>query len=125
MTATTDRGRKLLIVEDEVVIAMFLENEAARAGFRVLPTQTSVAGALLAVDAAPPDAAILDLQIAGETAYPVAEALMARGVPFVFTSGRNAVAPPRYRSVPLVTKPFEFADVMDALAAAENTGARP
>ncbi len=110
----------LLIVEDEAMIAMFLEQEAERAGYRLLPTQGNVADALRAVEASPPDVAILDMHLCGEAAYPVADALMALGVPFVFTSGREAILPPRYRGVPCVSKPFAFDDVMGALARAKD-----
>ncbi len=115
MRPTPVDTRSLLIVEDEAMIAMLLEDEAARAGYRVLPLADTVADALHTIEIERPDVAILDMSIAGELVYPVADALGARGVPFVFISGREAAAPPRYSGAPCIIKPFAVDDVLQVL----------
>ncbi len=107
----------LLIVEDEAVIGMLLEDEGRRAGYRVLPIAVDVHDALARLEQATPGAAIVDMNLAGTSALPVADMLAARNVPFVFISGREVVAPPRHRDVPCIAKPFAVSDVMAALAA--------
>ena len=67
----------------------------------------------------PVDAAILDLNLGGEKAYPIAEALEARGVPFLFTTGYDAAdMPPAWRHVPRLEKPVDVAVVVRALRSA-------
>jgi DNA-binding response OmpR family regulator len=81
-------GRLVLVVEDEFLIAMDLEVRLERHGWRVLGPAATVAGALRLLDGGGerPDVALLDADLRGEAATPVAERLRALGVPFVLAS---------------------------------------
>ncbi len=105
------RGWRILVVEDQYLIADGMRRELAREGATVVGPAPSVAAALALVDAQALDAAILDLNLADdERVFPVAEALQARGIPFVFASGCAASdVPPQWRHVLRVEKPVEIA----------------
>jgi two-component system, response regulator PdtaR len=79
-------GRLVLVVEDELLIAMDLELLLQRNGWRVLGPAATVAEALWLLQGATPDVALLDINLRGELVTPVAEELRARGVPFVLAS---------------------------------------
>ena len=84
------RGWLVLVVEDEFLIAMGLEDLLERHGWRVLGPAASVAQALRLLDGdGTPDVALLDVNLGGELVAPVAEALRARGVPFVLASAQD------------------------------------
>ena len=98
----------ILVVEDEPLIAMMLEDFIDMLGKRHVGTADNVAEALALVDAGGIDAAILDVNLrAGETSWPIAERLAARGVPFIFASGglSDTVAEP-FADRPVLSKPF-------------------
>lgn len=77
----------VLLVEDELFVALDLQDTIEEAGFSVDGPYISVASALTAVGSALPDCAILDVQLADGEVYPVAEALVSAGVPIIFHSG--------------------------------------
>ncbi|WP_311271192.1 response regulator [Sphingobium sp. WCS2017Hpa-17] len=77
----------VLLVEDELFVALDLQDTIEGAGFSVDGPYISVSSALTAVGSALPDCAILDVQLADGEVYPVAEALVAAGVPVIFHSG--------------------------------------
>ena len=103
------RGRRVLVVEDEYILAEDLREELEQQGAEVMGPVASVADALELVDAEPaPEMAILDINLQGELVYPVADALRARGIPLIFTTGYDAQAIPKaYSDVPRVEKPVE------------------
>ena len=78
--------RAVLIVEDEMCLAMLLQDLLEDAGYNVLMAARLPAAVALA-ESAEIDAAILDINLAGTEVFPAAEVLRGRGVPFVFTSG--------------------------------------
>jgi DNA-binding response OmpR family regulator len=80
------RDPLILVVEDEALIAMDLERTLRLNGHRVLGPAMTVAAALRLLDGEAPDVALLDVNLRGEMVTPVAEALRARGVPFVLAS---------------------------------------
>ncbi|MGU3362955.1 response regulator [Methylobacterium sp. M6A4_1b] len=81
-------GRRVLVVEDEYFLADELDQALEEAGATVLGPAPSVRAALDLLESGPaPDVATVDVNLGGEMAYPVAEALLARGVPFLFTTG--------------------------------------
>lgn len=110
-------GRRVLIVEDGSLVAMLLETiledmECVPVG----PAANVDEGAALARDAADLDAALLDVNVAGRQVFPVAEALKARGVPFVFSTGYGEGGlPDEWRGNPTIQKPFTEIAVRDAL----------
>jgi DNA-binding response OmpR family regulator len=80
------RGKHILIVEDEIFLAMMLQDLLEDDGYDVSKV-ASVSDALDAIGSRLPSAAILDVNLAGEQAYPVARALRELGIPFMFATG--------------------------------------
>jgi DNA-binding response OmpR family regulator len=115
MQPSDDRPR-VLVVEDEALIAMDLEAALLRAGYAVVgPAATVAAGTALAATE-PLRAAVLDVNIAGELVFPVADALARRRVPFLFVTGYGPEAlPSRFRDRPLLRKPCLHRAVLAAL----------
>jgi CheY-like chemotaxis protein len=109
---------RILIVEDEPLIAMMLEDFLDVLDRQVVGTADTVAGALAHIGEAPVDAAILDVNLrGGEKSTPVAEALAARDIPFVFaTGGTEEGLDERFRDRPRLLKPFTMDGVAKALA---------
>ena len=103
------QGRRGLVVEDEYMLAEDLRAELEREGAEVMGPVASVADALELLRSGPaPDMAILDINLGGEMAYPVADALRARDIPFIFATGYEAQAIPKaYSDVPRAEKPVE------------------
>lgn len=113
------RDRRVLVVEDEYMLADTMERGLRKAGATVLGPVPSVAQALALLAAEPDiDAAVLDINLDGERVFPVADALAARGVPFLFTTGYDASdLPAAYAGVTRCGKPVDVAAVVRALAA--------
>lgn len=82
-------GRSVLLVEDELLVALDIEQVLKTAGFRVLGPVSSVTSALALLKTEKPDAAILDLNLRGELVTPVARRLREMGVPFVLSTAYN------------------------------------
>ena len=122
---------RLLLVEDEALVAMMLEDILVELGCTVAAVTSTVAQALdLAVRLAPSlDAALLDVNVGGEKIYPVAEALKAQGVPFLFVTGYGRGAlDERYPEAIVVTKPYTVKTLTAGLAALpprDKTGSNP
>jgi DNA-binding response OmpR family regulator len=109
--------RRVLIVEDETLLALDLEMTLAECGCHVVGPVGSVAAAIEAVALGPPDMAVLDLNLNGESAVPIADALVERGVPFVFVTGHDRDhLPERHRDAAIVGKPHRPADLLRELA---------
>ena len=113
-------GRRVLIVEDESLVAMLLETILEDMGCTpVGPASNIDEGLRLATEETPLDAALLDVNVAGRQVFPVAEALKARGVPFVFSTGYGEGGlPDEWRGQSTIQKPFTEAAVRDALMVA-------
>lgn len=110
-------GSRLLLVEDDYLVAAILSQEFEDAGAEVVGPAPTVAAALdLLAAGSIVDAAVLDVSLGGEKVWPVADALQARGVPFVFATGYDAaVILPRYAGVPRCEKPVDVIGVVRAL----------
>ena len=110
-------GRRVLVVEDESLVAMLLETILEDMGCTpVGPASNVDDGAAMARDTTELDAALLDVNVAGRQVFPVAEALRARGVPFVFSTGYGEGGlPDEWRGNPTIQKPFTEAAVRGAL----------
>lgn len=108
------RGRRILIVEDEFVIAADLAHYFEQLGAEIVGPAGSLAGAFALVQRA--EAAVLDINLAGEPVFPVAEALLARSVPFVFFTAYGAIGVPSHlRGVERFIKPASYAQVEKTL----------
>ncbi len=112
------QDRRVLVVEDEYMIAINLADALERYGVQVVGPAASVADALGLMAAEPTlHAAVLDINLGAETAYPVADELIGRGVPFVFATGYSAiVVPTAYANVPRVEKLVDAAALARTLA---------
>lgn len=112
-------GRRVLVVEDEYFLADRLARDLCALGAEVVGPVPSVDDALDLVEGgARLDGAVLDINLQGEMVYPVADALRARGVPFVFATGYDRTSiPAPYREVPRCEKPVDAQRIAAALAA--------
>lgn len=112
-------GLDVLLVEDEAIIAMMVEDLLAELGCARIWHAGRIADALRLIAERRPAAAVLDVNLAGDTVFPVAERLEALNTPFVFTTGYEAdIVPPRWRGRPFVQKPIDAANLAAALTAA-------
>lgn len=119
--STTDDpllGRRVLVVEDDEIISMLLEDMLADFGCAVVGTATRVEDALDVIGATTAiDVAVLDVNLHGTRSDPVADALAACGIPFVFSTGYDGGGIiDAHRDRPVLQKPFKQADLAAALA---------
>jgi CheY-like chemotaxis protein len=123
MSQNGSGARRVLVVEDDVMIRMLIEDMLTDLGFAVAAEASKVHEALAAVQSADIDVAILDVNLSGETTGPVAEALAARGTPFVFATGYGEHGlPEQFRDRPLLKKPFQIDTLKRMLDAALANG---
>ncbi|WP_207553516.1 response regulator [Teichococcus deserti] len=117
-------NRRILIVEDEFLLAEELAEGLMQAGATILGPVPTIAGAfnLIARQGAP-SGAVLDVNLSGVAVYPLADALIELGIPLVFTTGYDPGAlPRRFATVPRCDKPFNLPVVVTTMAAAlDNT----
>lgn len=101
-------GLRILLVEDEAMVAMIIEDTLSDLGCEIVGPMSSIDRALAAARTTERiDGAFLDVNLRGELVYPVAEALTARGIPFAFVTGYGEKGiDARYRGAPVLTKPF-------------------
>ncbi len=108
-------GLRVLIVEDAVLLALELESGLQEAGAQVVGCAAEVDEAM-AMLSRPIDAAVLDANLNGRMVTPVAEALRAKGVPFVFATGYGDKAAPEGFDAPIIRKPYNIHQIVGALA---------
>jgi two-component SAPR family response regulator len=109
-------GKSVLVVEDEMLLALDLEYMLKRQGHQVIGPAATVGAGLELARSGQPDAAILDVRLRGETVFPLAELLIERGVPFVFLTGYGRIdIPADMRAAPRLQKPVSEDDLMGAL----------
>lgn len=110
-------GRRVLVVEDESLVAMLLETILEDMGCSpVGPVATVDEGLAMVAAETSLDAALLDVNVAGREVFPIAEALKARGVPFIFSTGYGEGGlPDAWRGQATVQKPFTESAIRDAL----------
>ncbi len=107
--------RRVLVVEDEMLILMMIEDMLSDLGCGSVVTAGSVDDALAKLGAQTFDVAMLDSNLAGASSDPVADALVARGVPFFFATGQRNGAPNlAHPDHPVLMKPFTFEDLKQA-----------
>jgi CheY-like chemotaxis protein len=118
-------GRRILVVEDEIFVAMLVESLLLDLGCDVVGPASNVADALALVAGERLDAAVLDVNLGTERVFSVADRLSASAVPFVFVTGYDRTALiPAYAAHPMIQKPFEPLEFGDALAAELTRAAR-
>ncbi len=112
------RDKRVLVVEDEMPVAVRIEEILADIGCTVLGPYTIVAAALRAALMEGFDLALLDVNVGGEKVFPVADALAARHIPFLFLSGRGETAiPPGHARWKVCSKPFKVTELTEMLSA--------
>jgi CheY-like chemotaxis protein len=97
---------RLLVVEDESLIAMMIEDMAEELGHTVVAKATTVRDATTKIEAGDFDVALLDVNLAGEFSYGLAKILRSRGVPFVFMTGYGSGIEEEWRGCGILQKPF-------------------
>ncbi|WP_096785981.1 response regulator [Rhodobacter sp. CZR27] len=101
-----DERPLVLVVEDDLILGMTLVDDLEEAGFAVAGPARSVAEAIRLLAHQRPQAALLDIDLRGETSFPVARALQAQSVPFAFVSGNPPSSlPPEFETAMLLEKP--------------------
>lgn len=115
-------GLRVLVVEDEAAISLLLEDMLLDFGCEVIGPAARLSTALDVVENQNVDLAILDVNVAGEPIYPVAESLVRKGVPFVFSTGYGSAGiKDAYRDRPVLQKPFAQHDLQQKLLLARKT----
>jgi len=99
-------AKRILIVEDEPILAMALEDMLADLGCEVVGPASRLEPALRLAREAALDAAILDINLHGETSHPVADLLRARSIPILFATGYGSACGIGYEDVPVLPKPY-------------------
>ncbi len=111
-------ARRILVVEDEFLIALDIAGVLEQAGHHVIGPHGTVADAMQAIKGDQVQGALLDANLAGEPVGPIADALQARGIPFAFVSGYGRdQLPAQHRGAPLIKKPFLGKDLLAVVAA--------
>jgi CheY-like chemotaxis protein len=113
------QGLRALVVEDEALVSMMVEEFLDELGYKVVATAASLDEAIAKAGSAGIDVAILDVNLAGEMSYPVAEILLSRGIPFIFATGYGIEGRPAgLEDAPLISKPFRLEQLGSALTMA-------
>jgi CheY-like chemotaxis protein len=116
-------AKRILVVEDELMIRMLLEDMLGELGYTVAAEAARIEEALEAAKNADFDIAILDVNLNGQPISPVADALVARGMPFVFATGYGERGLPEpYRDRPTLKKPFQMDGLKQMLQTALERG---
>ena len=112
-------AKRVLIVEDEFLVAMLLEDLLTEMGHQVIGTFAQVDEAMKFANQADVNFAILDINLAGATSFPVAEILRRRGIPFLFASGYGSTGlASAFENELTLQKPYEPAELERAIAEA-------
>ncbi len=121
------RGLSVLMVEDQLLIAMDVQTMLANEGASNVETASSVKEALHSLSIIRPDVAILDVNLGNGSSLPVAHALKEQGIPFVFATGygESSLIPPSLAEVPIVRKPYDIDGLIAALTSAMARARRP
>ena len=118
-SGVTERGqrRRVLVIEDEVIVGMLIEDMLEELGCEVAAISTHIEEALQLARAPDIDLAILDINLGGKQSFPVADVLKSRGVPFMFATGYGAhILKPPYSGTSTLQKPFQLDDLQRMLS---------
>jgi len=107
-------AQRLLVVEDELLVALDIETILSDAGLIVIGPASSAEEALELIAASPPDAALIDANLSGRPIDAVAQALSERGIPFAYVTGYDRESLPRHHPAPIVPKPFDADQLLAA-----------
>jgi two-component sensor histidine kinase/CheY-like chemotaxis protein len=116
-----ETGNRVLLVEDEILVAMMMKDILTELGFSVIGPFSRLAEAMVAAVHDNIDAGIIDVNLGGEFVYPVADVLAARNIPFVFITGYGVESiDSRFDYVPIVKKPVQRQVLQKIFVPAEN-----
>lgn len=116
-------GLRILVVEDEVAIAMLLEDMLLDLGGEVVGPAGRIQQALGMAETESFDVAILDVNVSGQPIYPVVEVLQRRGIPFVFSTGYGSAGiDAAWRDRPVLQKPFSQDELERVLKTVRDAG---
>jgi CheY-like chemotaxis protein len=119
MEIATMVGTRILVVEDEAMVSMMVEDFLEGQGCVVVATASRLAEAVEKATRESLDVALLDVNLAGQMSYPVADVLTARNIPFLFVTGYGRTGlPDRLREAQVLTKPYRMEQLADALMVA-------
>jgi DNA-binding response OmpR family regulator len=111
--------RRVLVVEDEVLVGMMIEEMLQDLGYEVAALATHLDQALALAQSEPFDFALLDINLNGKQSFPVAEVIRERGLPFLFATGYgDRILDAPYTGAPLLQKPFSLEELRRALGRA-------
>ncbi|NGM86555.1 response regulator [Parapusillimonas sp. SGNA-6] len=110
-------GARVLLLEDEMLVSMILEDALELGGYEVVGPVAKVDHALALInDGEPFDAAVMDLNLGGHSAIPVADVLAVRRIPFLVVTGYGGAAlSPPHQDVPVLAKPFSPSELIAAV----------
>lgn len=112
----TAGARRILVVEDEVLVGMMIEQMLHELGHQLAALSTHLDEALRLAATATFDVALLDINLNGRQSFPVADAIRARGLPFLFATGYGSrILGAAYRDAPVLQKPFSRDELRRAL----------
>jgi len=111
-------GSRILVIEDEALVALQLQADLESAGHKVVGPARSLKAGMSLVDREEIDVALVDVSLGRETSAPIADRLLARNVPFAFVTGYSdtSMLPEHLRAMPRLIKPYGLADVQRILA---------
>jgi CheY-like chemotaxis protein len=125
LVAPTLNGQKVLLVEDEFLLADEIKKAVLQLDGTPLGPVPSVGQALALLEHHRPDFAILNIRLGSEFSFPVADELLRRGCPYVFASASPQIdIPERHRAVPLWSKPINIVELVSSLTD-RNSAAQP
>lgn len=111
-----NRRQRVLVVEDEILIAMMLEDTLEGLGYAIVGPAHRFADGLAAAESEDIDLAVLDLNLDGQRSLPIADKLAERGIPFIFATGYGeAGLQGLHPDAPVLRKPFSTGEICSAL----------
>lgn len=118
-------GATILVVEDQLIIAMDLEMLLQQQGASKVVIAGTPGEALAQIAKGAPDIAVLDVNLGNVTSFPVAKELLRLGVPFIFATGygKETDFPAEFQAIPLVSKPYCAKAIRDAIGASRTKSA--
>ena len=110
-------GKRVLLVEDSLIIALDADDILRRLGAADVVTDGTVRGSIDVLERDPPDLAILDINLGDHTSFPIADKLLALGIPFMFATGygEQAKLPDQHRARIVLQKPYTLATMIRRL----------
>lgn len=119
--SSSTRGLRVLVIEDEAMVAFFIEDMLTEMGHEVGAVASRMQQALDIARTGTFDLAIVDVNLDGQPSYPIAEVLRERRIPFVFATGYGAKGlDAQFAGTPILAKPFVMADLQKLLPAFLN-----